>query len=127
MNNRDIAQEWLNIAEVDLSSAEYLQAMRPVPVEVICYHCQQAAEKFLKGYLALQGQAIRKTHDLVLLNKLCSVLDSTFNSIENECLELTDYGVNVRYPFPVELNESDVLVALRNARRISDFVIQACQ
>ncbi len=127
MNNRDIAQEWLTIAEVDLSSAEYLGSMRPIPVEVICYHCQQAAEKFLKGFLAFQGEAIRKTHDLVLLNKLCCALDSSFNNIENECLELTDYGVNVRYPFPIELNESDVVAALKNARRIRDFVVKLCQ
>lgn len=51
MDNLSRAQEWQNFAEMDLSTAEYLQGMRPIPVEIICYHCQQAAEKILKGYL----------------------------------------------------------------------------
>jgi HEPN domain-containing protein len=31
--------------------------MHPTPVEVICYHCQQSAEKYLKGYIVLHGKA----------------------------------------------------------------------
>ena len=64
MQNRDIAREWFKIAETDLSSAEFLQSMTPVPFEIICYHCQQSVEKYLKGYLALKGEEIKKTHDL---------------------------------------------------------------
>lgn len=127
MNNQDIAQEWFKVAETDLSSADYLRNMRPVPVEIICYHCQQAAEKFLKGYLAFQGEPVRKTHDLVLLNKLCEAFDPAFEQIENQCIDLTDYGVNVRYPFPIEVDEPDALAALENARHIGVFVVQACQ
>jgi len=37
---------------MDLGTAEYLQNMSPLPLEIICYHCQQSAEKYLKGYLA---------------------------------------------------------------------------
>ncbi len=49
MNNLDIAQEWFDIAEMDISSAKYLQNMQPIPREIICYHCQQSVEKYLKG------------------------------------------------------------------------------
>lgn len=35
------AREWLRLAEMDLDAAEYLLNMRPVPVEIVCYHCQQ--------------------------------------------------------------------------------------
>ena len=38
MDNRTRAREWQRLAEMDLSSAEYLLNMRPVPVEIICYH-----------------------------------------------------------------------------------------
>ena len=38
-------EEWLKFAEMDLNSAEYLRNMTPTPVEVICYHCEQASEK----------------------------------------------------------------------------------
>ena len=71
MDNVEIANEWFGIADLDLASASYLQSMKPVPVEIICYHCQQAAEKYLKGFLAYFGYEIIRTHDLVVLNKLC--------------------------------------------------------
>ena len=45
------SSEWLDFAYMDLSAAEHLLTMRPLPVEIICYHCEQAAEKFLKATL----------------------------------------------------------------------------
>jgi len=55
MDNRTRAQEWQRLGEMDLSSAEHLLTMKPVPVEIICYLSQQSAEKYLKGYLVLHG------------------------------------------------------------------------
>ncbi|MCD4692773.1 MAG: HEPN domain-containing protein [Calditrichales bacterium] len=46
MDNKDIANEWFEIANMDLSSASFLKNMQPVPIEIICYHCQQSAEKY---------------------------------------------------------------------------------
>jgi HEPN domain-containing protein len=123
MDNVDIAKEWFKIAETDLSSAEFLQQMQPVPIEIICYHCQQSAEKYLKGFLALKGEEIKRTHDLVLLNKECRKYDEEFETIEEDCLILTDYGVNVRYPFPMDINESDMKIAIKSAYEIKDYVL----
>lgn len=123
MDNTDIAKEWFKIAELDLSSAEFLQNMQPIPIEIICYHCQQSAEKYLKGYLALKGEEIKRTHDLVLLIKECQKYDEDFEVIKEDGLMLTDYGVNVRYPFPMEINESDIKIAVKSAYKIKDFVL----
>jgi len=60
MDNKNIAGEWFNIADADLSSAEYLRGMSPAPLEIICYHCQQSAEKYLKGYLAFFTRSFRQ-------------------------------------------------------------------
>ena len=123
MDNKDIAKEWFKIAEADLSSAEFLQNMQSVPTEIICYHCQQSAEKYLKGFLALNSEKIKRTHDLVILNKECRKYDEDFEAIEEDCLMLTDYGVNIRYPFPMDINESDIKVALQSAHKIKDHVL----
>lgn len=123
MKNTDIVKEWFNIAETDLSSAEFLQTMQPVPIEIICYHCQQSAEKYLKGFLALKGKESKRTHDLILLNKECRKYDEDFITIEDDCLMLTDYGIIVRYPFPMNINESDMKIALKNAHKIKDYVL----
>lgn len=49
---------------MELMSAEYLLKMHPMPIGIICYHCQQSAEKYLKGFLVLHGMSPPKTHDL---------------------------------------------------------------
>jgi len=122
MDKMVIAQEWFEIANQDLASAKYMLNMQPVPIEIISYHCQQTAEKYLKGFLAYLGQEVRKTHDLVLLNKLCQDADIDFKQIEEDCLLLTDYGVNIRYPYPLELTEKDMQLALKNAENIKSFI-----
>jgi HEPN domain-containing protein len=124
MDNKDIAKEWFKIAEADLSSAEFLQNMQSISIEIVCYHCQQSAEKYLKGFLALKGEEIKRTHDLVLLNKECRKHDEDFEMIEEDCLMLTDYGVNIRYPFPIDINESDMKVAIKSAHKIKDHVLE---
>ncbi len=63
----DPSSEWLELAAQDEASARYLMGMRPFPLEVICFHCQQAVEKLLKSALAKAGRSIPKTHDLLEL------------------------------------------------------------
>lgn len=124
MNNKNIAKEWFELAEMDLSSAEFLQDMRPIPVEIICYHCQQCSEKYLKGFLVLQGEEILKTHDLVLLNSICCKYDKDFKKIEKACLVLTDYSVNIRYPLRIDINEADMKIAIKKANAIKKFILE---
>jgi len=123
MDNHTRAQEWQRLGEMDLSSAEHLLTMKPMPVEIICYLSQQSAEKYLKGYLVLHGKNPPKIHDLNELRKLCSDLADTFNEIADQCSDLTAYGVQPRYPMEPVLEERDMRQALGSARTIRDFVL----
>lgn len=69
MDNNDLTREWFELAELDLGTAIFLLQMKPKPLEIICYHCQQCAEKFLKGFIANNGGLIAKSHDLLFLIK----------------------------------------------------------
>ena len=124
MSVTEWSREWLEMARMDLGAAEYLLNMRPLPVEIICYHCEQAAEKMLKGALIAFDVEPPRTHDLPQLCKLCCKEDTRFEELVGSCLELTPYGVQVRYPSNLELDESDVLCALRECRKICEFVTQ---
>ncbi len=124
MDNLEIAEEWFEVAEMDISSAKYLKGMHPTPIEIVCYHCQQSSEKYLKGYLALNGNEIIKTHDLLQLNKLCVRYEDEFKLVEEECIRLTDYGVNIRYPYPVDLNSTDMKLAVKDAEKIKRFILR---
>ena len=54
MNNENVI-EWLQLADEDLYSAKILNEAARKPYEIICYHCAQAAEKYLKAYLTYQN------------------------------------------------------------------------
>lgn len=118
------SSEWLEFAHMDLRAAEYLLTMHPLPVEIICYHCEQAAEKFLKAVLVQFDREPPKTHDLIQLCKLCGEIDAQFEQVADACIELTPYGVQVRYPSNLELDETDVACALKECRIVQDFVCQ---
>ena len=121
--DHDLIAEWFQFADTDLASAEHLSNnMRPQPLEIICYHSQQAAEKYLKGYLIFKGiMEPPKTHKLNNLIDICAEYDERFNEIEQACSALTRYGVQPRYPKEIRVTVNDALKALEYARQVRDF------
>ena len=118
----EYAAEWFRYADIDLAVAEHLCEMRPQPMEIICYHCQQSAEKHLKGYLIYKGIAEPpRTHNLDDLCEACSDFDERFQEIKAACNVLTAYGVQPRYPNGIEVFENDMQKALDYARTIRSF------
>lgn len=119
----DTAKEWFTYAEHDIITAEHLiKTLYPIPFEIVCYHCQQSSEKFLKGYIANLNKPLQKTHDLRLLVNECMVTKPEFKSIEQECARLAPYGVQARYPFAMEIQEEDMKLALNDAKRVIHFI-----
>ena len=113
--------EWFQFADMDLASADYLQGLLPQPLEIICYHCQQSVEKYLKGYLIYNGiNEPPKIHNLVELCESCSTFDERFNELSKFCGVLTRYGVGPRYPREMEVSEHDMRKALEYAHQIRD-------
>lgn len=62
------------------------------------FHCQQAAEKALKAFLAWQDQPPRRTHDLPALLAQCHVLDLGFAALQHAGTTLDVYLTAGRYP-----------------------------
>ncbi|MEO1068074.1 MAG: HEPN domain-containing protein [Cyanobacteria bacterium J06638_6] len=51
----NLPEAWLAKAEADLQAAELLlNAANPL-LDIVCYHAQQCAEKYLKGYLVARS------------------------------------------------------------------------
>lgn len=123
MEDKDLSLEWFVFAKKDLESAKFLLNMYPKPIEIICYHCEQSAEKYLKGYLIRNEHKLERTHDLVILNNKCKLIDKKFYEIEDECIELVPYGVQVRYPYQLEVTEQDMISAIECAEKIEKFII----
>lgn len=62
----------------------------------ICFHAQQASEKFLKAYLAYHDIDFPRTHDVDFLLLECQKIDKEAFHIDFG--SLTDFGVSIRYP-----------------------------
>ena len=62
----------------------------------ICFHAQQASEKFLKAYLAYHDIDFPRTHDVDFLLLECQKIDEEAFHIDFG--SLTDFGVSIRYP-----------------------------
>lgn len=122
MDNKQISKEWFEFAKRDLESAKFLMNMYPRPIEIICYHCEQSAEKYLKGYLIYKGSKVERTHDLILLNKKCLNLDLNFKLIQEQCIELVPFGISVRYPYQLEVSEEDMILAIKSSEEIQKFI-----
>lgn len=122
-----IVKEWLRFASNDINCAKHSLSMHPVPVEIICYLCEQAAEKALKGYLVYQNIEPPKTHILKLLCKMCTDIDKSFEEITKQCGNLTLYAVQPRYPFEIEITENDMKKAILDADRVMEFILQRLQ
>ncbi|GHU15252.1 hypothetical protein FACS1894163_01310 [Spirochaetia bacterium] len=121
MDKSEAAHEWLAYAENDFGSAEYLLGRRPLPLEVICFLCQQSAEKSLKGLLVLQGIRPPRIHDLVEIYDLCEPFTPAIDTILMCCKDLNDYSVRPRYPDEIVIDEARMKKALADARAVMEF------
>jgi len=127
MQNPD-ALEWYRYARMDMEAALSLnEHMHPRPLEIICYHAQQCAEKMLKGFLVSHNTVPPKKHDLPLLCDMCVGIDSRFDDLNDICEFLTVFGVQPRYPNELTVLDEDADKAIGYTQKIVDFfgVIQA--
>ena len=119
--NIDDVKEWIEIADNDFDSAVLLNEAVRKHHEIICYHCSQAVEKYLKGYLVSMDIVPKKTHDLRYLNSLCIELDVNFESIITECAFLNKFANDIRYPHKYEIYESDANFSMNAVKKVRNF------
>lgn len=97
-NNKKLAKEWFDIGGNELGFAkagfEELETFYPQ----ICFQCQQAVEKYLKGFLVYNKRGFPKVHDLTQLLKLCAKIDKSFLKFLEEMDILSQYYLVSRYP-----------------------------
>jgi HEPN domain-containing protein len=91
------AEAWLRKAESDLRAIRILMTDEAPPLDIVCFHAQQAAEKAVKAMLTAHGIAFPKTHDLALLASLAP--ERIAPDLPRETwAELSYFAVGPRYP-----------------------------
>ena len=122
MTALDLAKEWLRYAKSDLNTANHMfKDVHPKETEISCYHAQQCAEKSLKAYLIAKETDPPHIHDLVELVRLCIAGEASFSTIQPFCVSLNPYGVQVRYPNELAVDDSITGQAIDYAEKIYEF------
>lgn len=120
-------QEWFKKANNDLRNAEILLncSDNEIPYDTLCFHCQQASEKYIKGYLICKGMDFPKTHNLADLVGICNQTDISFSKYITEMEKLTPYAVEIRYPDDFYMpSEEEAREAYKIASEIKNFIKQ---
>ena len=122
MTALDLAKEWLRYARSDLNTANHMFTnVHPKETEISCYHAHQCAEKSLKAFLIIKNIEPPRTHDLVELNRLCIVQESSFSTMQQCCVFLNPYGVHARYPNELGIDDTITKLAIDNMEKIFGF------
>ena len=118
------AKSWFAKADKDLLLAELAAAHGRKLADLACYHAQQCAEKYLKGYLTHRDVPFKFVHALAYLVRLCMSADRSFADVLSEAAELQDYATDARYPIEGvrEPTLKDARKAVARARAIRKFV-----
>ncbi len=100
-------KNWLFRAQEDLAVVKSLSELNIEHfTSSICFHCQQATEKYLKAYLVYSGINFPKTHDVdYLISKCIELISEKFSDFDLR--NLSEFGVDIRYPDDFYLPDVD--------------------
>ncbi|MGA2195420.1 MAG: HEPN domain-containing protein [Bryobacteraceae bacterium] len=119
-----LLREWIEKADADLEVARRItsEATGNLRIrEIVGFHCQQAAEKYLKALLTRRQIEFPKTHDIKTLLHLAGgpVADSLSGANW-----LTPFGVEIRYPGDTaEMLPGDEVRAIEIANKVKQSVL----
>ena len=124
----DLVRAWCEKGRRDFITAQNaLHDTREMFPDIICFHAQQAAEKYLKAYLVFLEQEFPKTHALEDLVLLASSKDSVSRNLFTVASELSPYAVEIRYPDSLSPSPEDAREAVQAAEAIRNYILGKIQ
>jgi HEPN domain-containing protein len=116
MADPKVVREWLAKADEDLDFAKINLEEDNKFYSQICFHFQQAVEKYLKAFIVAYDLEFEKMHNLIVLLKICGKKDSSLLSLMEECELLNAAYIDTRYPvhWPTDYSKKKA-VRLREA------------
>lgn len=101
-----LVTEWINKGEGDRHTAKRESEVIDAPNwDAVCFHAQQAVEKYLKALLQQEGIPFSRTHDLTQLLRSLLPLFSDLKVLSDDLEWLTTFSVEIRYPGETAIEE----------------------
>lgn len=118
-------KNWFMRADEDLALIEVILKEKSFLSNPVCFHAQQSAEKYLKGFLAYHDLHVRKIHDLETLIEDCVKIDTSFKSLKDDAGFLNQFYIESRYPDDyIEFSRNDAEKAFISATKIKNFILE---
>ena len=96
---KPLTGEWIAKAEGDYRTACREWRVKRLPNhDAVCFHAQQATEKYLKARLQDADIAFEKTHNLIRLLDLVLTVEPTWEAFRPDLGVLNQFAVAFRYP-----------------------------
>lgn len=122
--SQELSQGWMHKADHDIGIAQLALNQKPEYTDAICFHCQQAAEKYLKALLVFKEIDFKRTHSLTYLLDLLSEKINISEKLYSYVEKLESFAVEVRYPDDMyEPTHKEAKEALNAAVKIKTFVL----
>ena len=124
MVDRSLIIEWLTKADEDLEFGSINLEERKTFFAQICFHFQQAAEKYLKAYIAAYDLEFEKIHNLIALLKICGKKDASLLPLLEQCELLNTVYIDTRYPvhWPTDYSKEKTLKMQEAASKVAHTV-----
>lgn len=122
----NVVKAWLKKAENDLRTAEFIMKMDEPPYDTVCFHAQQCAEKYIKGFLTLHEIDFPKTHSIEDLVLLCKDIAPSLETEIGDIEVLSIYAVETRYPSEMdyEIPEEKAIEAIEIAKKVKSVILK---
>ena len=122
----EVVRSWFKKAENDLINAENTIKMENPPCDTICFHAQQCAEKYIKGFLTFKEIYLPKIHSIEDLVELCKQIVPEIESELDNVEILSSYSVEVRYPDEIyyDIPKEDAQEAIDLAKKVKTVILK---
>ena len=122
--HNEVVRSWFAIAKRDLDSA-YRLATGPDPyLDTAVYHCQQAGEKAVKGFLVFHNRDFPHTHDVRNVVAIAETIEPRFGAWLDAADLLTPFATAFCYTDElIELRQDEFDQALKAAADLYAFVL----
>jgi len=122
MTNKELAALSYEIGSGEYAAAKHLfDTMKPIPIEIICYLCQQATEKSIKAVLYHLNKDVLETHSIIKLLEDVNSDEQRIHLGKRDAAMLTRFATRTRYAERrIDIAKEDAEFALRRAKRTLD-------
>lgn len=123
---KQLVKQWILKAENDLLNVTNNLQAEQTPWDTVCFHCQQAVEKYIKAVLVVHEREVPRTHDLEQVYNLIQYWVPQIGEQRDELRWLTTYAILSRYPVEVEDTPAGEEEGMR-AHKLAQTIQEVCR